>query len=367
MTGRVFVVILNWNGWRDTVECLESVWRSRGVGFDVVVCDNASTDGSVAHIVDWAAGRERVAPDAVPPELACHVSPPCAKPIACRVTDEAGAAAPAPGAEAPSAAAPSLTVIRNRANLGFAGGMNVGLRFALKHAQCEAVWLLNNDTVVAADALGTLLAKVAADARIGICGSTVLYYRAPRTIQAQGGAALDRWFGVTRHLGDGQPFSPDAGAAPAEGAMDYVLGASMLVTRAFLEAIGLMAEDYFLYYEELDWAMRARGRFTLGYAPASLVWHKEGASIGSSGAPERRSAMSDYYGARSRLVFMRRFFPWRMPAVYAGMVVSMLKRIGRGQPERASELLRIMLSPASRPPSATPAHASTEQRLDVDG
>jgi len=113
--------------------------------------------------------------------------------------------------------------------------------------------------------------------------------------------------------------------------------------------------------------MRARGRFTLGYAPASLVWHKEGASIGSSGAPERRSAMSDYYGARSRLVFMRRFFPWRMPAVYAGMVVSMLKRIGRGQPERASELLRIMLSPASRPPSATPAHASTEQRLDVDG
>jgi GT2 family glycosyltransferase len=228
------------------------------------------------------------------------------------------------------------------------------------------VWLLNNDTVVAGDAMAALVARSRADPRVGICGSTVLYYHAPATVQALGGAALDRWFGVTRHLGDGERFAPSA-SREVESSMDYVLGASMLVTRTFVETIGPMSEDYFLYYEELDWAMRARGRFTLAYAPDSLVWHKEGATIGSSAAPDRRSAVSDYYGARSRLVFMRRYFPWRMPSVYAGLIVSMLKRIGRGQPERARELLRIMLSPPGRRPDVHLASASVpEKGLDAD-
>jgi GT2 family glycosyltransferase len=91
--------------------------------------------------------------------------------------------------------------------------------------------------------------------------------------------------------------------------------------------------------------MRARGRFALGYAPSSVVWHKEGASIGSSGKAAGRSALSDYYSARNRLLFMRRFFPWRMPSVYAGLVLSILKRLKRGQPERARELWRIMVAP----------------------
>ena len=348
MAGCAFVVILNWNGWRDTIECLESLLRSRGCPFRVVVCDNNSVDESIAGITAWAEGRLAVDSAKTPESLRHLVLPPRTKPVELLVLTEAESAAAAGGVDA--IAHVPLTLIRNNENRGFAGGVNVGIRFALAHRDCAWVWVLNNDTIVDPDAMAELVAHVARDPRIGICGSSVLYYHAPQTVQARGGAELDRWFGVTRHLGDGERWTGPVEALEVERAMSYVLGASMLVTRAFLEKVGLMAEDYFLYYEELDWAMRARGRFSLGYAPSSIIWHKEGASIGSSSAPARRSALSDYYGARNRLLFMRRFFPWRMPSVYTGIVLSILKRLKRGQPERARELFRIMLAPKSYVP-----------------
>ncbi len=344
MANRVYVVILNWNGWRETIECLESVMGSRGCTFRVIVCDNDSTDDSLARIAAWAEGRLVVDSARTPESLRRLIEPPQAKPIGLRILTEAEA-------EAGSALDdPPLTLIRNDANHGFAGGNNVGMRFALAHSDCAWVWVLNNDTVVAPDAMRALVERVGADLRIGLCGSTVLYYDAPSTVQALGGAYLNRWFGVTRHLHDGERWAGPSDPSSIEPAMSYVFGASMLATRAFVAQVGLMAEDYFLYYEELDWAMRARGRFALGYAPSSIVWHKEGASIGSSSKAAERSALCDYYGARNRLLFMRRFFPWRMASVYAGLLLSILKRLKRGQPDRARELFRIMLAPQGYAP-----------------
>src|SRR5437773_2370390 len=196
MADRVFVVVLNWNGWHDTIECLESILRSSGCSYSVVVCDNDSSDDSVARIADWAAGRLVFDSAGTPDSLRHLVDPPRAKPIDLKILNESDASA-AVGTHA------RVTLIRNEANHGFAGGSNVGLRFAVAHADCDWVWLLNNDTVVAPDAMAELVARVVRNPGIGLCGSTVLYYDTPETVQALGGARLDRWFGITRHLRDG--------------------------------------------------------------------------------------------------------------------------------------------------------------------
>ena len=105
--------------------------------------------------------------------------------------------------------------------------------------------------------------------------------------------------------------------------MSYVTGAAMLVSRAFIENTGLMEEGYFLYFEELDWAARGRCRFRLGYAPDSIVVHKEGASIGSKASGG--SPLSMFYLFRNRIRFCRRFYPWFLPTVFVFSFLDVLK------------------------------------------
>ena len=302
--------------------------------FRVIVCDNGSADGSVARILEWADGRLQVDLASAPAVVRMLFRAPSAKPLRCAVVEADCAALPDDD--------PPLTLVRVGRNAGFAGATNIALRLALTRTDCEYLWLLNNDTVIDTLAMSALVAGCAADPGIGLCGSTLLYYATPDIVQALGGATLDRRLGITRHIGEGSTWDPEAASSARRP--DYIVGASMMATRAFVEAIGPLSEEYFLYYEELDWAMRARGRFRLGYAPKSIVYHKEGRSIGS-GRAAQRSALSDYYSGRNRVLFMRRYFPWAMPAVYGGMLVSILKRIRRGQPERARELWRIMMAP----------------------
>ena len=97
--------------------------------------------------------------------------------------------------------------------------------------------------------------------------------------------------------------------------MDFVIGASMLASRPFLENVGLMEESYFLYFEELDWAMRAKGKFKLGYARESVIYHKEGATIGSTDRMKRSLVSDKYLSRTAEYLFTRRFLPWALPSV----------------------------------------------------
>jgi hypothetical protein len=125
--------------------------------------------------------------------------------------------------------------------------------------------------------------------------------------------------------------------------MDFVSGASMLASRAFLQTIGLMEESYFLYFEELDWAMRAKGKFKLGYASDSVIYHKEGAAIGSHLDRMKRSLISDQYLSRSRVLFTRRFFPSALPSVLAWVTIAAAYRALRGDLVRGMTMLDFML------------------------
>lgn len=327
---KVCVVLLNWNGWRDTLECLDSLFKSSYSSFTVVVCDNASSDSSAAEITQWALSALR-------PEVFATFT---------REQVTAG------GHLLP---ATRLALVANGANLGFAGGNNVGVRLALNSPDYEFVWLLNNDTTVQADSLGNVLAHAQTDATIGLCGSTLVYHHDQKMVQALGGATFNRFTGRSKHIGAFLPLSEVPNKpADIERAMSYVIGAAMLVRRTYLEQVGLMQEDYFLYYEEIDWCTRGRGKFRLGYAPNSLVFHKEGASIGT--AASGGSALSTYYLFRSRVRFTARFYPGLLAPVLTAcawdifkLVVKRKFMLAQSALRGASQLSRLPATPEVRP------------------
>lgn len=333
---KVYVVVLNWNRWRDTLACLESVLRSNYSAFRVIVCDNASSDGSPARIKAWAAGElEPVCSPAA--AVSRHVrSPLVAKPIPCLELTRAEATS------ADSLPNVPLTLIHTGGNLGYAGGNNIGLRYALARGDADYCWVLNNDLVIAADALSSLVKRMQAQPEAGLCGSVLLDYHAPERVQALGGATYNPWLGTHRAIGANTPAEAKIDQPAVERRMSYVIGAAMFVSRRWLEEVGLLCEDYFLYFEEIDWAVRGRGRFRLALAPQSRVYHKQGASTGRPG----QVPAADYLALRNRLRFTRNRIPWALPTVWLGFLLVLANRARRRQFDRLIPILNIMLGRA---------------------
>ncbi len=324
---RVHVILVNYNGWRDTLECLESLFRLDYQNFRVVVCDNGSENDSLARIAAWAEGR--LAPDAESERLRHLSSPPVRKPICYRQYDRAAA-------ERGRDATPDdvqLVLVQTGANLGFAGGNNVGLRYLIARDETGYAWLLNNDTVVAPDALTRLVEAADRDDAVGVVGARLYDYEQPDVVQAAGGGKIRRWYGVGRLLADGRG---NGGRPTRAEDLDYVTGASMLIPLPALASVGLMDERYFAYAEEADWCvtMRSRG-FRIGYAPDARVWHKEGRTIG------RKSPFQDYLIERNALLLVRKFFPRFLPvAISYSVYRSLLPKLVRGEWSRVAAIAR---------------------------
>lgn len=323
---RAAVVILNWNNWRDTVECLESVFRSTYPDFSVVVVDNGSTDGSVGRILEWAAGSYVVS--SLNGELQYLVDPPVPKVIPCMVFDRE-ADGPVQGTSSP------FLIIKTGINLGFAGGNNVALRHLMSHNDWDYIWLLNNDTIVAPNALSELVRRMEESPQAGMCGSLLPYYHKPDTIWAQGGGSFNRWLAKSACIGNGLPLINGFARDDVEKMMKYVAGASILVTRTFIEEIGLMCEDYFLYFEEPDWAFRGTHRFKMAYSPESIVYHKVGMSTGKCSDSGSKIDRPEDYIFRNSLKFTRTFFPYSLPLVFVRV------SFNRARAWLASYLLRM--------------------------
>jgi len=316
------IIVLNWNGWRDTIECLESLLRLDFPNYKIIVCDNASSDDSWNEIGRWANG-DRAVPCSNP-RLAHLTSPPVTKPVS-----HVCYSSPQESLISPSSNCP-LVLIQTGGNLGFAMGNNVGLRYALSQTDCEYFWLLNNDTVVEPSALLRLIESMKEDRQTGICGSMLRDYTSPETVQAFGVRQYSAWSG--RVL----PVNP---AKLPSRHVDYVHGASMMVRREFLETVGLLDESYFLYFEELDRATRSQGLFRLAFAPLSTVYHKEGASIGTHNRRQERSLLAERFATRNRLLFTRKFHPAFVPTVLGFVILTALHRTLTGDIHRAGQIL----------------------------
>jgi hypothetical protein len=326
------VVIVNYRGAADTIECLESLLRS-ALPMKIVVVENGSGDDSADRLRAWAAGTLDAVPEST--DMAAFSTPPVAKPVPLaelpgRAVGEGGVVAP-------------LTLIISDTNRGFAGGNNLGLRHLLRDSQLKHFWLLNNDTVVAPDAAMGLISRMMATPRVGMCGTVVRHYWSPDRIQALNGSSYNIFTGSGRSLGGEQPATIKYSPQDVADATDFVLGASLAVSRGFLGDVGLMQEDYFLYFEEIDWAVRNRKlgsqAYETAFAHGATVFHKGGRSIGSGSARAKRSAFADYWMARSRLRFTWRHYRWLWPLHWLICWDQILRRLMRRQGSNARAIM----------------------------
>lgn len=312
----VCAVVVNWNGWRDTIVCLESLLALGGTPMRVVVCDNGSTDASVRELERWM--RERLHG-----WLASAGEPGCAD-------------------RRPGGGVQSVHLLRLSRNLGYAGGLNSGIAWARERwPASRGFWLLNNDVQAQAGALDALVAAHDSVADAGICGSVLLEWDQPERIQAVAGV-YRRWLGVGGHA-----TAVPAHAAGVGFAVDYPVGASMYVDTAYLDRVGPMDAGYFLYCEEMDWAERGR---RLGYralvAPGSRLLHKEGASTGSRGGVRNKSLLSERYGVTSRLRITCKLWPHLLPVVWSSLFLVIVDRLVHREWARARLVLRLMFTPS---------------------
>ena len=296
---RLGVVIVTYNASDVILDCLESLLASSGVDLRIVVVDNGSSDGTPAGLRAWAEGaRPYLASADLPVAVAAHP-----KPLSLADVEAPDAAAAWVEDGAIAGAGHRIALMETGRNTGFAGGVNRGLRLLATDAGLDRFWVLNPDSVVPADtALRFATAQFGEGGdRFALMAGRVIYLDSPDHIQVDGGR-IDWRTGVTHNINQFRP--PDI-PAPDPSEIDFVMGGSMIVSRRFLESAGPMPEDYFLYYEEVDWALR-RGDLPLAYCAGAPIYHRAGSAIGSAGPGRPATPFSLYFKHRSRMMFAQR-------------------------------------------------------------
>jgi GT2 family glycosyltransferase len=220
----VSCVIVNWNGWRDTLDCLASLREQDYKSLEVIVVDNGSSDDSVERI---------------------------------------------------RASFPEVRVIETGKNLGYAKGCNVGIRAALTE-NVKYVWLLNNDTVCPPDTLCKLVRRAEVNPDAGLVGTVLLYAYDPTKVQAWGGGRIKPWIAYSTHFDKPTKF----------GSNCYATFASVLARSEMLEEVGLLYEGFFMYCDDSDLCLRMqKTQWKIVIAEDTAVLHKEGGSTSTSEKP----------------------------------------------------------------------------------
>lgn len=287
----VSIVILNWNGWEDTIECLESLFQINYPNYHVILVDNASDDDSLEKIREYCSGNLKV-------ESGFFKYNPKNKPIKLFEHDEKFGNAKVP-VKMENSSVKYLNLIKNQKNYGFPGGNNIGIRFALKFFKSDYILLLNNDTVVEENFLGELVENGEFRDDVGILGPKIYFYDEPETIWSAG--CRISWK-LSRGIQIGCN-EPDRGQYNKQRKVDYVSGSAFLIKTEVIQRIGLMDEQYFLYFEETDWALRANQvNYKSLYVPNAMIWHKVSRSGGGITNP-----VGLYYITRNRWIFMKKW------------------------------------------------------------
>lgn len=252
----VAIIIVNWNGAGDTIDCIESLKKinppSGGQNYKIFLIDNGSDDDSFSKFQSLYIGAKDI----------------------------------------------ELTKLNK--NLGFGGGNNVGIKSALD-AGFGYVLLLNNDTIVEPDFLDELVKVAQSDEKVGIVGPKIYYYNEPNRIWFGGGKFT--WLGGGRHLQyEEMDRSPDEKKTKET---EYMTGCALLVKSEVVKKIGLLEESFFMYYEDTDWSLRARkAGYKILYVPSAKIYHKVSRSASKLGNP-----IIHYYHIRNALLLSKRQAP----------------------------------------------------------
>jgi len=305
---KVGIVVLNYHGAANTQRCLESLGRldPKGCRVQVIVVDNSET----GHDFEFFKRQYKEAEflhDATPRPLQ-----------------------------------KSLTFIKAPANRGYSGGNNIGLRFLLKSG-CDYLWVLNNDTKVEPDALGHLLQKMEQSGeKIGFLGTKMLYEDG--TLQGIGGRYYP-FIAQSRAVGAREQDKGQYDRDDIRSLVDFPIGASIFFRRHILEEVGLLNETYFLYFEEMDYVLRAKNMgYDFDICYRAKVWHIEGASC----CDERgRIERADKANLKNRLLFTKRYFPCHYPFVYLSLFAALFTRIARKKWSVAKYVCRLLAGRAA--------------------
>jgi GT2 family glycosyltransferase len=274
MTLHIAVAVVSFRNPQDIVLCLSALSKSTYADFEVVICENGGSDAFDQLMT--------VVPDALP------------------------------GGQ-------KVRAVLSSSNLGYAGGVN---RCLAEAPGADAWWVLNPDT----EPHPTAMAELAARLAVGDCDAVGCTVNLPDgTVQSYGG----RWRPWMAHpvsLGHGAPQGETVDAAEIERRQSYLNGACMLIGRRFLETVGPMHEEYFLYCEEVDWCLRAiQAGLKLGFAPKAVVLHHQGTSTGNTQDIRSKTRAPVYLNERNKMVMSRDLFPGRFPisATMAFLIIFM--------------------------------------------
>jgi N-acetylglucosaminyl-diphospho-decaprenol L-rhamnosyltransferase len=207
-----------------------------------------------------------------------------------------------------------VRVLRSRENRGYAGGVNFCI--AAAGTDWDFIWVLNPDTFPEPDAIGALVRRQA-EGGYGIVGSKIVFVANGR-VQLWGGLKYIPLLGRATSLGHGQSVDLTPDLREVEKSLDIVAGTAMFVSKDYIETIGVMDEDFFVYHEDSEWSLR-HGKFRLGYAHDSVVHHIAGATSGSGGSRQKRSRFSIYLSERNRVILAKKRYSaaWPLFAVVA--------------------------------------------------
>jgi len=245
---KIYIITINWNQGEDTTKCLESLKALDYKNYEIILVDNGSIDGS---------------PDRI------------------------------------AAKFPNVMLMRNKENLGFAGGNNVGIRYALSRGT-DYIFLLNNDTKVDSGVLRELINVAEPDAKIGVVGAVNYSFEYPD--KAITVCTSFNWFTGFTKKEPLEAISKGIISEPQE--VHGVTGSSLLIKREVIERIGMLDERFFIYYEDTDWCVRARkAGFRVLYVPKAKIWHKISITFGE------KSVKEYYLYTRNILLFMAKDCP----------------------------------------------------------
>lgn len=190
---------------------------------------------------------------------------------------------------------PWVTFIRSEKNLGFAGGNNLGIT----KATGDYLFFINNDTEVTDQLVEQLVATLDNNPDVGMVSPKIRYYDQPEILQYAGFSRMDYYTARTVCIGQGE--KDEGQYDKLTGETGFIHGAAMMVRRAAIDKAGLMHENYFLYYEEMDWCERVRkAGYKIWVNMQAVIYHKESVSVGPT------SALKEFFMNRNRILFIRR-------------------------------------------------------------
>jgi GT2 family glycosyltransferase len=296
----VFIVVLNWNGWKDTIECLESIQQLDYDNYRIVVVDNGSTDDSWSRLQAWARGESHVSGR----YTQCRAED---KPVTTvaydRSTAEGGGVLEKERLLETLPSAKRAVLVKSLENLGFAGGNNVAVRYALKRG-ADYIWLLNNDTVIVRDTLSKLILFLEDNRSYQGATGQIRYYDQPDHVWNCGGYL--KWYGVQRY----NHADADIARVPQSGfeRISFVTGCAPLFRSQLFRTAGLLSDRYFWGTEDIEFSQRLRNAGqAIACVYGSVVYHKVSRSIAED--PREMKIGMIYYHYLGVFINMRYYWP----------------------------------------------------------